>query len=59
MRFVWPLVWAIFISGVISYVLSSMAGNVFNMTSTLVVAVIITFAVYILGEGVLKDGTDQ
>ncbi|HLR61716.1 MAG TPA: DUF2929 family protein [Lentibacillus sp.] len=58
MRFFWPLFWAILISSVISYVLVSMAGNDFEIGSTLAAAIIITLAVYVLGEGVLKEEND-
>ncbi|SFA82333.1 Protein of unknown function [Lentibacillus halodurans] len=54
MRFFWSFFWAILISGVISYVLTSMAGNEFQPISTLIVAIILTLVVYVLGEGVLK-----
>ncbi|MFB4169763.1 DUF2929 family protein [Virgibacillus sp. JSM 102003] len=59
MRFLIPLVWALFISGVISYVLSSMAGNPFNLTNTVILALIVTIAISILGEGVLKGKSEQ
>lgn len=59
MRFLLPLVWALLISGVISYVLSSMAGNPFNLTNTVILAVIITIAISVLGEGVLKGESEQ
>ncbi|SDQ88337.1 Protein of unknown function [Virgibacillus subterraneus] len=59
MRFLLPLVWALLISGVISYVLSSMAGNPFNLMNTVILAVIVTIAISILGEGALKSESEQ
>ncbi|MBP1947249.1 YjzD family protein [Virgibacillus litoralis] len=59
MRFLLPLVWALLISGVISYVLSSMAGNPFNLMNTVILAVIVTIAISILGEGALKSEREQ
>ncbi len=59
MRFLLPLVWALLISGVISYVLSSMAGNPFNLMNTVILGVIITIAISVLGEGVLKGESEQ
>ncbi|MFD2759843.1 DUF2929 family protein [Lentibacillus juripiscarius] len=59
MRFFWSFFWAILISCVISYVLASMAGNSFSMTSAFMLAIIITLGVYIMGEGVLKDEAEQ
>ncbi|RYG72583.1 DUF2929 family protein [Lentibacillus lipolyticus] len=59
MRFFWSFFWAFLISCVISYVLTSMAGNSFSLTSTLMVAVIITLGVYILGEGILKGEAEH
>ncbi|MEC5423618.1 DUF2929 family protein [Virgibacillus sp. C22-A2] len=49
------IVWAVLISGVISYVLSSMGNEAFSLVNTLVLAAILVVAVVILGEGVLKE----
>ncbi|WP_099157185.1 DUF2929 family protein [Virgibacillus ndiopensis] len=54
MRFIWTLIWALLISGVISYVLTSMGGTNFNVMSTVTLAIIMAIAVYILGEGIIK-----
>ncbi|MFC4559303.1 DUF2929 family protein [Virgibacillus kekensis] len=59
MRFVIPFIWALLISFVIAYVLTSMAGSTVDLFSTFVVAVILTLTAFILGEGILKDGTEQ
>ncbi|GAB4073949.1 hypothetical protein GCM10028778_14520 [Barrientosiimonas marina] len=55
MRFIWPLIWTFVISCAVSYVLSSMAGNAFQIGGTLVMTIAISVAVYVLGEGMLKD----
>jgi hypothetical protein len=48
-------IWAMLVSCAISYVLSSMAGDPFVLSHALILGVIITIAVYILGEGLLKE----
>lgn len=58
MRFLIVIFWAVIISGVLSYVLSSMASAPFNGTHTLVLAVILSIVVFILGEGVLTESEE-
>lgn len=58
MRYIWTIIWAILISGVLSYVLSSMAGDTFVVKDTLVLAGILTVAIIILGDGLLKVKKD-
>ncbi|MDY0396073.1 DUF2929 family protein [Virgibacillus halophilus] len=55
MRFIWTIIWAVLLSGTISYVLSSMAGESFSLTATLVMAGIFCIAVWVIGEGFLKE----
>ncbi|QKY68598.1 DUF2929 family protein [Lentibacillus sp. CBA3610] len=55
MRYFWSFFWALLISLVISFILVSMAGNAFAIADTLAMAVILTLATYILGEGILKS----
>lgn len=55
MRFIWTIIWAVLFSGTISYVLASMAGESFNLTATLIMAGIFSLAVWVLGEGLLKE----
>lgn len=59
MRFVAPLIWAFLISCVISYVLTSMGGTSFDLTSTIAMAIILSIGVFFLGEGVLKTGKQE
>ncbi|MFZ3577904.1 DUF2929 family protein [Virgibacillus sp. DJP39] len=54
MRFIWTFIWSLFLSGVLSYILTSMGGTSFNLMHTLVLAVILSIAVFVLSEGVLK-----
>lgn len=53
------LIWSILISATVSYVLTSMAGESFNLTLTLIVAVFFTIAISILGDGVLNESQEQ
>jgi Protein of unknown function (DUF2929) len=54
LRYIWTIVWALLISGVLSYVLSSMGGGQFDLTSTVVFAAILSIFVFLLGEVALK-----
>ncbi|MEN1970325.1 DUF2929 family protein [Lentibacillus sp. N15] len=58
MRFFWTFIWALAIGSVISYILSAMAGDAFNVVHTLVLSIIFTIIIFILGEGVLKEQTN-
>lgn len=58
MRFIFPIAWALVISGVISYVLASMGSEPFNLLHTLVLAIILCIAVFLLGEGILKESDE-
>ncbi|HLR65811.1 DUF2929 family protein [Virgibacillus alimentarius] len=59
MQFIMSFIWALLISGAISYVLASMAGDPFNLTHTIVLAIILTLAVYVLGGGLLKEDSEH
>jgi hypothetical protein len=48
-------IWAVLISFVISYVLSSMAGEPFVLSDTLILAAIFAVAIFLLGDGILKE----
>ncbi|ASK60810.1 DUF2929 domain-containing protein [Virgibacillus phasianinus] len=56
MRFFWTFIWSLLLSSVLSYILTSMGGTEFNFVHTLVLGIILTAIVFILAEGVLKDG---
>jgi len=57
MRLIWTIIWALLISAAVSYVLSSMAGESFDMTATLALAVTFVVAAFILG-GLMKETTE-
>lgn len=59
MRYIMVLFWSVLISSVVSYVLSSMAGDSFNLQLTLAFAAILSVAILILGEGILKEEKEQ
>ena len=55
MRYVMTIIWAALIGVVLSYVLSSMAAEPFNVSATIAFIIIVSLAVLLLGEGVLKE----
>lgn len=55
MRFFWTFIWALLIGGAISYILTNMNGEPFNLVHSIILSVIFTIAVFLLGEGVLKE----
>ncbi|MFS0671988.1 DUF2929 family protein [Ornithinibacillus sp. 179-J 7C1 HS] len=59
MRYLATIVWAVLITFVLSYVLSSMGGESLDMVSTLVMAAIFSIIIFILGDGILRDQKEQ
>jgi hypothetical protein len=59
MRYVMTIVWASLLGVVLSYVLSSMAAEPFNVSATIAFIVIVSLAVFWLGDGVLKEEKDS
>lgn len=55
MRYIWTIIWALLISAAVSYVLTSMAAEPFNLTDTVVLAVIFTVVIFFMGDVVLKE----
>lgn len=55
MRYIVTIIWAVLISAVISYVLSSMAGDDFNMPGTIAVSAVFIIGIFLLGDGILKE----
>lgn len=53
-RYIWTIIWATLISGVLSYVLASMGNADFILKDTLILAGILFVAITILGDGLLK-----
>lgn len=55
MRHIIVIIWSFLISCAVSYVLTSMGGEPFNINHTLMLAVFFFVIVTILGEFVLKE----
>ncbi|MBU8792120.1 YjzD family protein [Oceanobacillus caeni] len=55
MRYIASIFWAVLISFAISYVLSSMGGEPFVLSHSLILAALFSIAVFILGDGILKE----
>lgn len=55
MRLIMTIIWSTLISAAISYVLTSMAGEPFNITYTLIIASVFVVAILALSEGALKE----
>jgi len=53
MRFILPLIWALLIGGALAYVLSSMAGDPFNLTQSISYSVAVFIMILFL-DGVLS-----
>ncbi|MGM8364393.1 DUF2929 family protein [Virgibacillus sp. W0181] len=58
MRYIMTIIWSALISGVVSYVLSSMTGEPFNLADSLILAAIMAIAIFLLGDGLLKKQED-
>ncbi|MBC5636686.1 MULTISPECIES: YjzD family protein [Ornithinibacillus] len=59
MRYIATILWAVLITFVLSYVLSSMGGGSLDLVATLVMAAILSIAIFILGDGLLKEKKEQ
>ncbi|WP_047982451.1 YjzD family protein [Ornithinibacillus contaminans] len=59
MRYIATIFWAVLISFVLSYVLSSMAGESLDLVATLVVAAIFSIVIFLLGDGLLRQRNEQ
>lgn len=55
MRYIMTLIWSVLIGGIVSYVLTSMAGEPYNITQTLVLAGIFAIVIFFLGDVVIKE----
>jgi len=55
MRLIMTIIWSLLISSAISYVLTSMAGDPFNFTHTVVLTIIFVVAIVALSEGALNE----
>jgi hypothetical protein len=59
MRYIATMFWAVLISFVLSYVLSSMAGASLDLVATFITAAIFSIIVFILGDGLLRGEKEQ
>jgi len=58
MKYVFSLLWAVLIGAAVSYVLTSMANEPFNVTLLFILAAIIFIAVVVI-DAVLNKGLEQ
>lgn len=59
MRFITTFFWAVGLSSVITYVLTSISREPFNFVHTLILAVIFFITITVLGEVILKEPKEQ
>ncbi|WP_191126319.1 DUF2929 family protein [Cerasibacillus terrae] len=59
MRYIMTVIWALLIGGVVSYVLTSMAGDPFNLNTSLIISAIIAVVIFVLGDGILKGNSQE
>jgi hypothetical protein len=59
MRYIATIFWAVIITFVLSYVLSSMANEPLDLVATLVMAAIFSIIVFVLGDGLLRERKEQ
>lgn len=59
MRFIFTIVWALILGTGVSYILSSMGQQPFNLSHAFIVAGIISAVVFLLAEVVLKTPEEQ
>ncbi|WP_042149031.1 YjzD family protein [Paucisalibacillus sp. EB02] len=59
MRYLATIFWAVLVTFVLSYVLSSMAGATLDLVATLVMAAIFSIFIFILGDGILREKKGQ
>jgi hypothetical protein len=54
-RYLVTIFWAVLITFVLSYVLSSMSGQSLDLVATFVMAAIFSVFIFILGDGILRE----
>ncbi|RDW18260.1 DUF2929 domain-containing protein [Oceanobacillus arenosus] len=55
MRYIMTIIWSVVISLAIAFVLTSMGGEPFVATDALLLAALLTVAIIILGDGILRE----
>ncbi|ENH96170.1 hypothetical protein J416_12192 [Gracilibacillus halophilus YIM-C55.5] len=56
MKYLVTIFWSVLISFLVAYVLSSMAGETFNISGVFALAAVFSIAIIILGDGILDEG---
>jgi len=59
MRYIMVVIWSILVGTVVSYVLTSMANEPFDLTSTFVLAAIFAIFVILIGDVGLKEQSEN
>jgi hypothetical protein len=55
MRFIWTLIWALLLSNMAFYVLSSMQNAEYNPATATLIGVVLAVAAAVIGDGLLKE----
>jgi len=58
MRYIMTAIWAVLISAVAAYVLTSMAGEPLTIQGILLMAAVFFIATVVLGDGILKENKE-
>jgi len=58
MKYFATIFWAVVILTVVSYVLTSMGGQPFNLPGAMAIAAILSIGVIFIGDVILKDETE-
>ncbi|MBM7571521.1 DUF2929 family protein [Aquibacillus albus] len=58
MRYLMTIVWALLISFLVSYVLTSMAGETLTFAPIFVVAILFIIVATVIGDGILKESKE-
>lgn len=55
MRYVWTIIWSLLIGLLVSYVLTSMAGETLALAPVFVISALFVITAVIIGDGILKE----
>ncbi|WP_349410242.1 YjzD family protein [Pseudalkalibacillus sp. SCS-8] len=59
MRYIWTIIWALLLSNMAFYVLSSMQGGEYSLLLASVIGLIFSVFVFILGDAGIQDETAE
>ncbi|MGP4082206.1 YjzD family protein [Bacillus sp. Marseille-Q3570] len=59
MRYIWTIIWALLLSNMAFYVLSSMQGGHYSFGLASVIGLIFSVFVFVLGDAGIKDETTE